>query len=93
MVNLESSSKSCFLINLAVLSQMKANAAAPSKTPIPPASVPCWTCDGNATFVLEEVDCEVVGAEVGDWSVLSGANVGTAEALVVEATAEQLSHP
>ena len=41
MVNLESSSNSCFLINLADLSQMKANAAATSKAPVPPASVPC----------------------------------------------------
>ena len=43
--------------------------------------------------MLEELSCEDVGVDVGDWSVLSGANVGTAEALVVKEAAEQLSHP
>ena len=72
---------------------MTANAAALSNAPIAPTSIPCGTCDGNATLVLEEVSCEDVGVDVGDWSVLSGAKVGTAELLVVEDAAEQLSHP
>ena len=63
-------------------------AAAPSKTAMPPMSVPCWACVGSAIFVLDDVGCDVDG--VWELAVVTGANVDTA---AVEEAAEQLSQP